>query len=208
MEIFAKGPHDQFTSIDWTIQKLMENYLKFYFTEEIKIIGEEDTTNNLLNSEYFNVDKSLNLNWDYVSIPAEIQELNFEDVKIYIDPVDATGQLVKLSFSPCMILVGITLKSFPFIGVVNYPLFEEKKKSLTYFNIPSQGIFEFDVVEKQIKNIEIPKNDKLELIVTENMKRENDKSIFYFQTNYFSWIKICFYLVYLIQIFLFIYFYL
>jgi len=173
MQIYEKGPKDHFTSIDWTIQKQMENYLKFYFTNEIIIIGEEDTTNNLISSEYFNVDKNLDLNWNYAIIPEEAQELNLNDVKVYIDPVDATSQLVRLSFSPCMILVGITYKSLPYIGLMNYPLFEDSKKSLTYFNIPRQGIFEFDGKMEQTKN------DSLELILTENMTRENDKSKYF-----------------------------
>jgi len=183
MEIYKKGPADQFTSIDWTVQKMMENYLKFYFSESIKIIGEEDTSKDLLNSDLLKVNEKLNLDWNIVEIPKEISELSLEDVKIYIDPIDATRQLVKKNFSPCTILVGITYKNFPFVGIVNYPVYEETQKSITYFNIPSKGIFEYNVTDKIVKNLEIPKNDKLELIVRSNMNRHIDKGNFYLFIN-------------------------
>jgi len=65
MKIFPKGENekDSFTNIDWTIQKIIENYLNFYFPN-INIIGEEDTTNNLIESEIFIVDKFLKLEWN------------------------------------------------------------------------------------------------------------------------------------------------
>jgi hypothetical protein len=43
-----------------------------------------------------------------IPLPENIRNLSIKDIKIYIDPVDATGMLIKKKFEPVMILIGIT----------------------------------------------------------------------------------------------------
>ena len=74
-----------------------------------------------------------------------------------------------------MILVGIMLKERPFNRVVNYPLSEAYKSSINYFNIPSKGIYEYNLDERTYGNMLLLKNDNLELLVTKNMNRDKDK---------------------------------
>jgi 3'-phosphoadenosine 5'-phosphosulfate (PAPS) 3'-phosphatase len=174
MKIFQKGEKDFFTNIDWSIQKIIENYLNFYFPN-IKIIGEEDTTNNLIESDIFHVDKFLKLNWNLIPLPENIRILSIKDIKIYIDPVDATGMLILKKYEPVMILIGITYKEKPLMGFATYPLYENTNKSIIYFNIPGNGLYEYHIYEEKLYPIKINENNnKKDLIVRYNMDQTTD----------------------------------
>lgn len=188
LQIFTKAKNEKYTNIDWTIQKIFENHIVHYFkNENLKIIGEEDTKNNIIETyESLEADSCIDLNWDLVDIPLEYQTLRIEDIKIYIDPVDGTNYLIKESYGDCMILIGICFKNKPLIGVVNYPLFGCQKKSVTYFNIPTKGIYEYTSDQKAVCKFEIPKNDSLDIIIREDINIERNKGIKKLNSNFIS----------------------
>ena len=160
-KIHFKEKNQKFTDLDYLTQKLIENVFKKYFPY-IKIIGEEDTSIDididLKNNELLNKEKDFNINKNYFN------EFNDFDIKIskndnitlFLDPIDATNQLIKNNFVPVTMLLVICINEKPFLGFIHYVTEEENKhKNITYFNYPKKGIFSYlnNKIEKiSIKN--------------------------------------------------------
>jgi 3'-phosphoadenosine 5'-phosphosulfate (PAPS) 3'-phosphatase len=83
-----------------------------------------------------------------IPLPENIRNLSIKDIKIYIDPVDATGMLIKKKFEYVMILIGITYKEKPLMGFAAYPLYENTNKSILYFDIPGKDVYEYEINEE------------------------------------------------------------
>jgi len=153
-KVFLKLNDEQFTDADYIIQKMIEINLNKYFPG-LKIFGEEDLSQNLIpESFYYRTD---DINLDMID-NVETVEILQEELVLFVDPIDSTVNFIKKNFSPVTSLVGITRNSKPFIGFVHYPLYEGRlNNSLTFFNIPSKGIFSFNIFTDEIKLVEIKK---------------------------------------------------
>ena len=157
-KIFIKEHNEKYTELDYLIQTFLVKIIqKFYTNLNIKIIGEET-----LNSEYD--EKIIDLNnpdkKDFLSSVDKVtpeqnnffyQNKNFEEnklvdvtnteISIFLDPLDGTKSLIKKKYDPVTSLFGVCLNNKPFLGFIHY-IFE--KNNVTYFNYPSQGIYEYN----------------------------------------------------------------
>jgi 3'-phosphoadenosine 5'-phosphosulfate (PAPS) 3'-phosphatase len=145
LDVHYKANNEKFTDADWILQKMFENYFSKYFPT-LKIIGEENTSDDLIkSSEFFSVNEEVNMNIiEESQIPKNLTEINSEDLTIYIDPIDSTEQFIKRNFGPVTTLVGITLKSIPIVGFIYFNQFDLDGKAprpLVLMNIPQKGIF-------------------------------------------------------------------
>ena len=154
------GVDDKFTELDWIVQHIIEQYIDKYFPGLI-FIGEEKTENKIEYGDkykYFTDIVDLNLN-----IIAEDNfdrnEFEFNDVKVFIDPIDATMDYIRKNQGVVTVLVGIVYKEQPLTGMAHYPFYGGADKSVTYLNIPSKGIFEYFTYTNQIQKIEPQHSD-------------------------------------------------
>ncbi len=137
--VHPKGENDKFTDADYVVQKMFENYLFKYFPK-MKFVGEEDTSKEVVKeSKYYEIDTEINFNLIKDSaIDGEVTE----EFCIYMDPIDSTEQFIKKNYIPVTCLVGITKNSKPYVGFIHFPYYKgEENNSLTFFNLPSHGIF-------------------------------------------------------------------
>lgn len=178
--VHYKAENEKFTEADWIIQKMFENYMTKYFPE-IKIVGEEDTSSNLIEkSEYFIVDEEVDFNKVKESdIPDSILAIDPKELCLYIDPIDSTDQFIKKNFGPVTSLIGITLNGNAFIGFIHYPLYEGKDQAVTYLNIPSKGVFMYDYDKEDMSTASINKDEGWPFIssgtrTTEEMKNRKN----------------------------------
>ena len=141
---------------------MLENYMQAYFPE-IQIIGEEDTTKEFIKeSEFFSVEKEENINFNLIregDIPDNLNYIDPNELCLYIDPIDSTEQFLKKNYAPVTSLVGLSLNSEAFIGFIYFPSYQGKDKQLTYFNIPTKGIFVYDTKTGDVQNVSIEKQD-------------------------------------------------
>ena len=177
--IHYKEEEEEFTEADWIIEKMFENYMAKFFPQ-IQIVGEEDTSNNLIKeSEYFIIEDEKDINFDLIKesdLPDEIKNLDPEDLCTFIDPIDSTKSFIKRKFEPVTSLVGLTLKGEAFIGFMHFPYYLDKENnSLCYFNIPSKGVFCYDTNTKEIKSVSAKKRDLKEWIFISSSTRTNDQ---------------------------------
>jgi 3'-phosphoadenosine 5'-phosphosulfate (PAPS) 3'-phosphatase len=141
--LFQKGKNDKFTSADWIIQKMLENYLHKYFPK-LDIVGEEDTTNdNGIISDYTQIDEEIDFDLGFIKVSEEYKELPIEDLCIFVDPIDSTSQFIKGNYEPVTTLIGLTLKGSPLFGIVHFPSYKNKDP-LCYLNLPGNGVYEYD----------------------------------------------------------------
>ncbi len=182
-QIFIKSENEKFTSVDWVLQKMMENQLAKNFSS-LKIIGEEDTKtthseiqNEKLFEEFlvepteFISDKTYGflINPDYTSPE---NELNYEDLCSYIDPIDSTSSLIKYKFHPVTCLVGVTLKGQAHLGLIFFPWYKGENNPTLFFNIPKKGLFKYTYNNEKIEKIERVDRDYFHFAITESRVNE------------------------------------
>ncbi len=165
VNVHYKEKNEKFTEADWILQKMFENYFSKYFPS-LRIVGEEDTSDDLIkSSEFFSVNEDVNFNIiEESQIPQDLREINCEDLTLYIDPIDSTNQFIQKNFGPVTTLIGITKNTIPLIGFIYFNHFEldgRAPRPLALFNIPQQGLFFYNTDE-----------DKLESISTKKQKEE------------------------------------
>lgn len=157
--VFIKNHNEKLTSADWSIQKMIFNHFHKHFPY-IRIIGEEDLSQNLINEDY----------WDYISLveDIEIDYLNEEffeeneydqfDLCIYLDPIDNTSSLITEKYNQVTLLFGVTLKNRPLFGIIHYfdyDLEENFKSSpVSFMSFPRKGVFR--LLHTAILYIKIP----------------------------------------------------
>jgi 3'-phosphoadenosine 5'-phosphosulfate (PAPS) 3'-phosphatase len=163
------------------------------FYPEISIIGEEnlhdDITRELVNKEtnliekYFVTQDSIELFQEnfknilendcmntYLSNEKMFEELiKRNQVKILLDPLDATNSLIRKDFNESTILTGVLVKNKPYLGLITSPFYnyenEEKGRGypiVTYFNIPQNGVFSFKLLYNNGYKIEKLRSSKKE----------------------------------------------
>lgn len=164
IHIFYKEQNQRFTQYDYCIQKMFEGALTLSFNQGIKIIGEEKTSQSI-DQEYdlkvvFNDEEwkkstfgdSINIQLSSLITIEDNKTLNINDLTIFIDPIDATNEFIKGNNNPVTVLIGICYKNNPFIGFIHHPKITQK---ITYFNIPSKGVYVLDYNLGQIEKLEI-----------------------------------------------------
>ena len=180
LDIYSKGPNDSFTTADYVIQKMFELHLEKYYPN-IKIIGEEDTTNDLIKeSELYSIDplKDINLNL----LPEELfgketANLNVDDLVFYIDPIDSTSSFIKKNYKPATVMIGLTLRGEPLMGILHYFFWEGNNNSTkTVFNIPKKGVFEFNLDNDIMNQFNFKKNENELVIVTSKSRTISETS--------------------------------
>lgn len=152
---------------------MFELHLKRYFPN-IKIIGEEDTSKEIIKeSEYYKVDEMEDINFNLIQeslFSDESKKVDSDQLVFYIDPIDSTSSFIKKNFSPSTVMIGMTLNAVPFMGILHYFCWEGKNnKTKTIFNIPQQGIFEYDLdydLMNEIKFVKKNSDDKLVIITS------------------------------------------
>jgi 3'-phosphoadenosine 5'-phosphosulfate (PAPS) 3'-phosphatase len=166
-KVNIKGKGEKFTDADWIIQKVFENYMNTYF-KNIQIIGEEDTSVEIVKeSRYFTNLNDENILEDVVGkndIPEEFETLNLDELKIFIDPIDATGQFIKRNFEPVTCLIGVTCKGEPLLGFIHFPFYLGKSPA-TFFNIPTKGVYCYDYEKGNYSLVPNMINDKNSFIL-------------------------------------------
>ena len=138
------GVDDKFTELDWIVQRVIEQYIDKYFPGLI-FIGEEKTENKIeYGDKYKYFTDIVDLNLNRISEDAfERNEFEFSEMKVFIDPIDATMDYIRKNQAVVTVLVGIVYKEKPIIGMAHYPFYEGGDRSLTYLNMPGKGIFEY-----------------------------------------------------------------
>lgn len=178
VNIHYKKDNERFTEADWILQKMFENYMEKYFPT-ITIVGEEDTSNNLIKeSEYFLIENEKEINFDLVTendLPENLREIKDEELSIYIDPIDSTEQFIKRNFSPVTSLLGITRNEEPFVGFIYFPYYEGKSdNSLVYFNLPTKGIFCYNTQKGEISKVKTIIKDEKDWTFVSSRSRTNE----------------------------------
>ena len=107
------------TEADTAAQELIWNGLRSVYGPDLNIVGEEDSVDEEANWNMKDdiVTESLN---DY-HIPADIQQLVFSDIVVFVDPVDGTREFVEGRLSACQNLIGISYRGRALAGVVGLP---------------------------------------------------------------------------------------
>ena len=156
--VHYKEKNEKFTDIDWLIQKLIENIISKYFPY-IKIIGEEDTSINIgideKNNNFLSQISNIDINKNYFSNEYNYKISLKDKITLFMDPIDATNQLIKKNFDPVTILIGICINDKPKIGIIHYLSELESHKKITYFNYPEKGVFTF--YKNEINKVNINK---------------------------------------------------
>jgi 3'(2'), 5'-bisphosphate nucleotidase len=156
-KIFIKEENEKFTEIDYLSQKLLVNVIhKFYPYKNIIIIGEESLNeeNDKKIVDLTNEDKSLFLSSiEKISLKGEFKiprdfdktiDITNSEISIFVDPIDGTKSLIRKYYNPVTSLFGLCINNEPYMGFIHFVFAKENK---TYFNFPSQGIFEFSPKE-------------------------------------------------------------
>lgn len=164
--VHIKEENQKYTDFDWLVQKSFENVFQKYFPS-IRILGEEDTSVDINITNDHELLKSMN------NIDSTKQFLTNEfkctipsnkTVTVFIDPIDATNQLVKNNYEPVTVLIGICVKSKPFIGFIHYPFkTHSHPNNITIFNYPSKGIFSY---AESVQKIEFVPDSKWEFVIS------------------------------------------
>jgi 3'-phosphoadenosine 5'-phosphosulfate (PAPS) 3'-phosphatase len=185
LELFSKGPNDNFTTADYIIQKMFENNLEKYYPEIITI-GEEDTKNDTIKeSEFYKVDPENEINFNFLNKNFKENEKtkNFcmEDLAFFIDPIDSTSNFIKKKYAPVTVMIGLTQKEIPFFGILHYFCWEDNLQiSKTIFNFPGEGIFEVnldnDDLDIEIKKMEFKKQENILNIVASKTRTKKETS--------------------------------
>ena len=98
--VHIKEENQKYTDFDWLVQKSFENVFQKYFPS-IRILGEEDTSVDINITNDHELLKSMNdidstkqflTNEFKCTIPSN------KTVTVFIDPIDATNQLVKNNY--------------------------------------------------------------------------------------------------------------
>jgi 3'-phosphoadenosine 5'-phosphosulfate (PAPS) 3'-phosphatase len=170
----TKAKDEKFTDADYTIQKMLEINVNNYFPG-LKIVGEEDTSSNIIpESKYYTIE-DVDLN---IIDENQVEDSQQDELCLFIDPIDSTDSFIKKNFIPVTCLVGITKNSKPFIGFVHYPLYEGKENnSLTFFNIPSKGIFSYNTFTNEIKTVITNQKDLSEWMFVSSSSKTNSKML-------------------------------
>jgi 3'-phosphoadenosine 5'-phosphosulfate (PAPS) 3'-phosphatase len=174
IDIYAKGSNDSFTTADYVIQKMFELHLEKYYPN-IKIIGEEDTTNDLIKEcELYSIDPLQDINMNLFPeelFPEEIKNLNVDDLVFFVDPIDSTSSFIKKNYKPSTVMIGLTLKEEPLIGILHYFFWEGKNNcTKTVFNIPKKGVFEYNLDYDSMEEFKLKKNENELIILTSKFR--------------------------------------
>ncbi len=139
----------------------MEQYIDKYFPK-LTFVGEEDTTFKIeYGDKYKFLTEITDLNLNLLSEEVfGMNEYDFADIKLFIDPIDATMDFIKKNYEVVTCLVGIVYKDQPLAGLVHYPYYEGKDKSVSFFNIPGKGIFEYETYTQKMEKLVSLKNPK------------------------------------------------
>lgn len=152
IQIFYKAENEKFTTLDWTIQKMVENYFDKYFPG-INLIGEEDTKKEYVKSDY----SELLTKVEEITINPvtndlfcnESPDFDFKDISVYLDPIDGTNSFIKGKYEEVSVLVGVTYKQIPVLGLMHFLSFENKHP-VTFFNIPNNGVYSLTVNNEEV----------------------------------------------------------
>jgi 3'-phosphoadenosine 5'-phosphosulfate (PAPS) 3'-phosphatase len=172
--VHTKAKNEKFTDADYTIQKMFEVNLDKFFPG-LKIVGEEDLSTNLIpESKYYTTDE---VDFNIIN-ENEVEDTLQDELCLFIDPIDSTDNFIKKSFCPVTSLVGITKNLKPYIGFVHYPIYEGKENnSITFFNIPSKGIFYYNTFTNEIKSVKTEKRDLSEWVFVSSATKTNPKML-------------------------------
>lgn len=147
IEVFYKDKNEKYTNFDWTIQKIIENYLNKYF-KDYKFVGEENTSFEAVKKDFSPYLTSIDeITFSPIKdddVVKENKEYNAEDFCIYCDPIDATSSFIKGAYENVTVLVGVSYKKNPIIGIIHFFSYENKQPA-TFFNLPGTGVFKLTV---------------------------------------------------------------
>ena len=182
-KVFIKEENEKFTEFDYLSQKLLINIIhKFYPYKNFIIIGEETLNdendekiidmNNKDKSSLLSSIEKISLNGEF-NIPRDFNksiDITNSEISIFVDPIDGTKSLIKKNYNPVTSLFGLCIDNKPYIGFIHF-IFSNNNK--TYFNFPSQGIFEFEPFEHTFTKRCIQTNDnKFDFIISSTRKTE------------------------------------
>ena len=177
-QIHYKHEHtDRFTDCDWVIQKMFELYFAKYFPT-IRLIGEEDTSIEVMKDhEIFKLDE---VNLELIKeeeIPEQFRTVNTDDMFALLDPIDATERFIQSDYCPVTSLIAFCLKGKPFLGFIYYP-YENLKSQVTYFNIPTKGLFQYRDEKVSKVDVLIRKDEEYTFILSKRKPMESAIKIF------------------------------
>ncbi len=191
LNVHTKEENEKFTSLDFSIQIIVEDHLnKFY--KNLNFIGEEDTSKDVLNKEekeliekFIKTEKIIidpltkltslqNYNEFTLSLDKEYE---IEDLTLFCDPIDGTSNLIKGKYEIVSFLIGLTYKGQALIGYTHFFNYENSGNNLGFFNIPGFGIYElsfktnglldnYTEVEFSVDKTKIEESKELKFIIT------------------------------------------
>ena len=178
--IYFKANRQLYTNVDLISQSIFERNMKKFYPD-LEIIGEENL-NDQDTIEYLNYSSelfekymitnesisSLKENFDRIlknvedidllnANESKLEEMiKMKEIKILLDPLDATFSFINKDFNESTILTGVLINNRPYLGFITSPFYNFNHKNvvnkdieiLTYFNVPTKGIFSFRNCQK------------------------------------------------------------
>lgn len=163
----------------------MEQYVDKYFNG-LTFVGEEDTTYIIEYGDKYNFLTTIDdINLDLIPEDTFVQnEYYMSDIKLFIDPIDATMDFIKKNYSVVTNLVGITYKDEPLVGLVHYPFYtgEFNDVSISFFNVPTKGVFQYHTYQEKMEKYDIVRNQKVKFSHSQSKvtsQMENSKTYYF-----------------------------
>lgn len=199
---YKEGIDGKYTNFDYIAQKLFILIIEKFYPDKEKfiIIGEEDINeecdkqiieNDPVSQEFLSEINKVSLDSskkELYKIPQDNEDFNKEIdisnsvVSFFIDPIDGTRKMYKKVYYPVTSMIGVCIDKEPFIGFLHYPFIAEGKHgNLTYFNLPSKGIFKFDPENQKYEKLQLKTDDnKFEFTISET--RSTSKMVEFIKT--------------------------
>ncbi|BFU23873.1 3'(2'),5'-bisphosphate nucleotidase, putative [Entamoeba histolytica HM-1:IMSS-B] len=139
VEIKYKSDGSEVTQVDTQSQQIIFSIIKNKYPT-INIIGEEDVENGIPDNQLPTITQL-----SFGSLENKI--ININDIIIYVDPLDGTDCYTHKQYDSVCVLVGVTYKGKPMIGIVSKPFYNNE---ITF------------AIENYISSISLqPLNDKI-----------------------------------------------
>lgn len=144
----------------------MELYIDKYFPG-LALVGEEDMKLDIKYDEnkYKFLTEITEVDLNIIKADQFIQnEYEFKEITLFIDPIDATFDFIKKNYEVVTSLVGVVYKDSPLAGLVHYPFYEGEvnNKSISFFNIPGNGIYEYHTYSDEMQKHEVMRSSKFQ----------------------------------------------
>lgn len=174
------GKEDLQTEADRSAQYCIINSLQKVFGDKLKIIGEEDHVSVVPDVELVYSKEVLKMD---EKCPAELREIDVNDVVIWVDPLDGTCEFAQAARngSPLLqqvtVLIGIAYKGRAIAGVIHQPYYGDKQTGRTIWGIVGVGTHGIDIIEDKKEKIVVTTRSHSNRLVSDSLQALKKKGI-------------------------------